>query len=339
MGTPFLLIIVAAIVVLFLMFSMVFFVLIAQETEDDKKSPGGGVCNQSGEVFIPDIMNVMEENGGVLEPEADSFLRVANENGIDPILMIAISLQETGGGTSDALKNKNNPGGLMKAEGGLMSFGTLEEGIESMGNTLHNRIIEDGLVTIEGLGSVYAPVGAENDPNGLNEHWVPSVKEFVSDLGGLTMNCDKKSTEVIGDKAWVLPYSKNLTSVFEMRWGRQHKGIDIAGGGVKGQSIAAFQDGKVIVSELSGTVGGGLDNGKGYGYQVVIDHGDGVRTRYGHMMELGVPVGTEVKAGEEIGFVGSTGNSSGPHLHFEILIDSEAVDPLPLLEEFDLIIP
>ena len=57
-----------------------------------------------------------------------------------------------------------------------------------MGNTLHNRIIKDGQFTISDLGSVYAPIGADNEPTGLNNHWAPNVTALVAQFGGLTAN-------------------------------------------------------------------------------------------------------------------------------------------------------
>lgn len=134
---------------------------------------------------------------GVFKNHGDTFIEIANKKGIDPVLMAAIAFHETGFGTSNAVKTKNNPGGLMNPNGsGLFVYKTLKDGLESMGKTLHNRIIKDGKNTIEKLGSVYAPVGASNDPNGLNSHWVPTVTKIVQSLGGLTMNCENYGASI-----------------------------------------------------------------------------------------------------------------------------------------------
>ena len=69
----------------------------------------------------------------------------------------------------------------------------------------------------------------------------------------------------------------------------------------------------------------------GYGYVVYIDHGNGVQTRYGHLSKILVRVGETVKQGERIALSGNTGNSTGPHCHFEIRINGEAVNPLNYL--------
>ena len=71
----------------------------------------------------------------------------------------------------------------------------------------------------------------------------------------------------------------------------------------------------------------------GYGQLVVIDHGNDISTRYGHLSSILTAVGDTVSAGDLIGLVGSTGRSTGPHLHYEIWIDGEAVDPLPYLPD------
>jgi len=103
-----------------------------------------------------------------------------------------------------------------------------------------------------------------------------------------------------------------------------HSGIDMAGGGINGASIFAIGSGTVIVAN-----GGGQWYG-GYGNYVVIDHGGGFSSLYAHMMNgtVAVSKGQEVKQGQTIGRVGSTGWSTGPHLHFEIRKNGTAVNPL-----------
>ncbi len=111
----------------------------------------------------------------------------------------------------------------------------------------------------------------------------------------------------------------NVTSNFGYRWGRLHAGTDV--GVPIGTTVRASRGGQVITA---GWVGG-------YGNCVIIDHGDGVATRYGHLSEVTVSVGQYVDQGEQIALSGNTGRSTGPHLHFEIRINGEAVDPLPYL--------
>jgi len=94
-----------------------------------------------------------------------------------------------------------------------------------------------------------------------------------------------------------------------------HSGVDITA--PKGTPVLAAAGGTVRISEWSA----------GYGNMVIIDHEDGFSTCYGHMMEIMVEAGQIVEAGEQIGTVGATGIASGPHLHFELRVNDEPVDP------------
>jgi murein DD-endopeptidase MepM/ murein hydrolase activator NlpD len=98
-----------------------------------------------------------------------------------------------------------------------------------------------------------------------------------------------------------------------------HTGLDFRA--ASGDPVRATAGGKVVTS---GWVGG-------YGRMVEIDHGNGLSTRYGHMSEINVKVGDHIKIGQVIGAVGSTGRSTGPHLHYETRIDGDAVDPQKFL--------
>ena len=98
-----------------------------------------------------------------------------------------------------------------------------------------------------------------------------------------------------------------------------HTGLDFRA--QTGDPVRATANGKVVSSGWSG----------GYGRMVEIDHGNGLSTRYGHLSEINVKVGEVVKIGQVIGEVGSTGRSTGPHLHYETRIDGEAVDPQKFL--------
>lgn len=111
----------------------------------------------------------------------------------------------------------------------------------------------------------------------------------------------------------------NVTSNFGYRWGRLHAGTDV--GVPTGTTVRASRAGQVITAGWLG----------GYGNCVIIDHGDGVCTRYGHLSEVTVSVGQYVDQGQQVALSGNTGRSTGPHLHFEIRINGEAVDPMPYL--------
>jgi len=114
----------------------------------------------------------------------------------------------------------------------------------------------------------------------------------------------------------IWPCDGVVVSGFGMRWGRLHEGIDI--GCAYGTPNRAAAAGTVIYSAWLG----------GYGNLIVLDHGNGLSTAYAHASSLLVGVGQTVSQGETVSLVGSTGNSSGPHLHFEVRVNGEAVDPL-----------
>jgi murein DD-endopeptidase MepM/ murein hydrolase activator NlpD len=117
----------------------------------------------------------------------------------------------------------------------------------------------------------------------------------------------------------IWPVGGPITSPFGMRWGSLHPGIDIGAG--MGTPIKAAASGRVIVAAYSG----------GYGNLVVIDHGNGLATAYAHQSRIAVSVGQEVSQGQVIGYVGSTGFSTGPHLHFEVRVNGSPADPMGYL--------
>jgi len=120
-----------------------------------------------------------------------------------------------------------------------------------------------------------------------------------------------------GQLSW--PVSGPVTSGFGVRWGRMHEGIDIAVG--QGTPVHAAAAGTVIYA-------GWMD---GYGNLVVVDHGNGLSTAYGHNSMLASSVGQAVTAGQVIAYSGSTGHSTGPHVHFEVRVNGSPVDPLGYL--------
>lgn len=115
----------------------------------------------------------------------------------------------------------------------------------------------------------------------------------------------------------IKPVSGVVTSRFGSRWGRSHKGVDI--GAPKGTSIKAVASGTVTVSSYG--------YGGGYGNYIIISHGNGVETVYGHCSALYAKVGQKVSQGETIAAVGNTGRSYGNHLHLEIRVNGVAQNP------------
>ena len=121
---------------------------------------------------------------------------------------------------------------------------------------------------------------------------------------------------------WPLPYTKNITSEFASRWGSFHGAIDIAGSNTYGKPIIASNGGVVVEAEWHNS----------WGYYVLIDHGNGFKTRYAHCSKLEVKAGDKVAQGQYIAKVGDTGYSFGAHLHFEVIKNGQLVNPLDYVE-------
>ena len=142
----------------------------------------------------------------------------------------------------------------------------------------------------------------------------------------LAQSTDSSSSVVdSGEFRWPLSSKfNNITSKFGYRTHpvtgvyKLHTGVDIASSGISGSSICAAKGGTVVKAGYN----------TGYGNYVLINHGDGYATLYGHASSLTVSAGQTVTKGDTIGYVGSTGYSTGPHLHFEIIKNGEYQDPL-----------
>jgi murein DD-endopeptidase MepM/ murein hydrolase activator NlpD len=187
---------------------------------------------------------------------------------------------------------------------------------------------------ISDLGLDIAQLEAATPRSGMGGPFVP-VK-LPADAGPFErqlhrINVTRTQVERLNRTLALVPYRKpvigevEFTSGFGVRsdpfLGRpaMHTGLDFRAS--TGDPVRATANGKVVSSGWSG----------GYGRMVEIDHGNGLATRYGHMSEINVRVGDQIKIGQVIGAVGSTGRSTGPHLHYETRIDGEAVDPQKFL--------
>ena len=135
---------------------------------------------------------------------------------------------------------------------------------------------------------------------------------------------------------WPVPSCQNITSYYGPRWGTIHRGIDISGGGIFGKPIVAITDGTVY--EVYNSCphkdrGSRCRCGSGWGNHVAIDHGivsgEHIKAMYAHMNTTAVRNGQTVKQGQVIGYVGTTGDSTGYHLHFGIMRNTEGyVNPM-----------
>lgn len=135
------------------------------------------------------------------------------------------------------------------------------------------------------------------------------------------MKIVERGTKVIpsrgtGRLSW--PAKGYISSGFGQRWGKLHKGIDIAGSG----SVMAADNGRVTYAGWDGD----------YGKEIVIDHGNGIETLYGHLSTISVKVGDVVQQGQKIGVKGSTGDSTGVHLHFEVHQNGRVQNPMRYLK-------
>lgn len=160
-------------------------------------------------------------------------------------------------------------------------------------------------------------IAGENELNAIDDQ----IKNVIH-TGGSSGDASTGNGSKIGMVWPVRGCSTFISSGYGPRWGTIHRGIDIAGGSIYGKSVVAAASGKVILA---------LNTSTGYGKYVIVDHGNGVATLYGHCSELKVSVGQQVTQGQTIALVGSTGNSTGPHLHFEVRINGERVNPMNYL--------
>ncbi len=124
----------------------------------------------------------------------------------------------------------------------------------------------------------------------------------------------------IGTGEFIKPLDGTFTSGYGQRWGRLHRGIDIAS--EIGTPIKASDDATVLFTGECGT----------YGLLVKLDHSNGYVTYYAHCSKINVNVGDVVSKGDIIALVGNTGNSTGPHCHFEIRYDNVPKNPLDYIE-------
>lgn len=128
-----------------------------------------------------------------------------------------------------------------------------------------------------------------------------------------------------GSLAWPVPGYYHISSPFGPRWGKIHKGMDICGSGkpINGANVYPCAVGTVITAKYGWNWG--------FGNYIQIDHGNGLVTLYAHLSSISCSEGQRVQLGQKIGNVGSTGNSTGPHLHLGVILNGNYVNPQPYL--------
>lgn len=179
-----------------------------------------------------------------------------------------------------------------------------------------SKIIQEGE---EGLKRVTYRVvkrnGVENKRIVLSEEVVKEPVPRIVEKGTRVLVASRN----FGGGRLAKPSAGVVTSPFGMRWGRMHTGVDF--GAPYGSAVVAAEDGKVIRAGWFG----------GYGLCIDISHGNGMVTRYAHLSRINVKVGDQVQKRQVIGAVGNTGNSRGPHLHFEVIINGRPQNPMNYL--------
>lgn len=185
---------------------------------------------------------------------------------------------------------------------------------------------DESLVSIKNLSASRASLDKEiKDINSRLEKLEAEEDKLISQSNALVnqiKNLQSSGAYAGGNMTWPCPSSSKISSYYGNRLHpilkkyKMHTGIDISAN--HGASIVAANSGTVMMA--------GWQNG--YGYTVVVDHGGGISTLYAHCSKLLVSKGTKVKAGQTIAKIGSTGLSTGPHLHFEVRKNGSTTDPL-----------
>lgn len=176
------------------------------------------------------------------------------------------------------------------------------------------------------LGANALPDAKSVSPSVLDELKQASVtSQDAADRGD---SADRATRDSRADKAsteqdvWLLPlHGYDFNSPYGMRWGKLHTGIDLVA--PEGTPYVAMHGGTVTKAGWFG----------GYGYAVIVQHPDGSEAIYGHSSAVTVKEGQQVKAGDQLGLVGNTGHSYGSHLHLEIHVNGQPLDPVPWLAD------
>jgi murein DD-endopeptidase MepM/ murein hydrolase activator NlpD len=185
-----------------------------------------------------------------------------------------------------------------------------------------NQELNDVLNTV---GTKYAEFTRINGVNVVYRSYmfIPFSDPYIKELrasGALQMKVSGRDDELI----WPLSSIDKISSAFGIRWGQLHTGIDLPS--QRGTPVVAVMDGKVISASYV----------SGHGKSINIEHRNNYYTRYSHNSVMLVQPGEYVKKGQVIAFVGSTGNSTGNHLHFEIRYNDIPLNPLDFLPVKDI---
>ena len=177
------------------------------------------------------------------------------------------------------------------------------------------QTLVDEVVYVNGVETKRTNISTTVTKEPVNKIVVTGTKKRTNAYGGSYVSGDGKTT---GSLMWPVPSLRTITTYYGYRWGAFHAAIDISGGSAYGKPIVAADGGTVVAAGYDGS----------YGYRVKIQHSNGISTLYAHASKLLVRTGQKVSKGQTIALVGSTGNSTGPHLHFEVYVNGSRVNPL-----------
>ncbi|MBC7406734.1 MAG: peptidoglycan DD-metalloendopeptidase family protein [Candidatus Parcubacteria bacterium] len=236
-----------------------------------------------------------------------------SENAVGSKIKVNDYLGNTGKGNNNdhlhfgiLINRSQNDGEFMPPNEVIKYLGLDKDGVNASGSNLPNPNTKGG-ANIRATDNLTGTPNCAGGYTSIN----PSTINF-GDLG---------NSGVKNPGGFIRPVDKKVafTSPFGWRWGRPHNGVDLAG--PTGTSIYASKGGTVTIAFNDNNFNGGFGN------YVTIKHLDGTETLYGHNDKVSVRVGQVVSQGDRIAEMGSTGHSTGPHLHFEIHIGGTAVDP------------
>ena len=264
---------------------------------------------EDAEIARMKLKDIGRQNGVIPVAEAEEILAYGN-NG-KSYLTVVVSKEETERELIEFKEEVKPEAELHVGEEKIQTKG--EDGIKEIkkvvvyenGENIEEEVVKEELVKEPVEQVVLAGTKAYDGYGGSNA---------VVDYG---VSYDENATY----EALRLPTDTTyVSSPYGPRWGRIHQGVDF--GLAQGNNIYAADDGVVYFA----------GNGGGYGNLIKVDHGNGMQTYYAHCSKISVTKGQQVNAGEIIGLVGSTGNSTGPHLHFEVIVNGVRVDPLNFLK-------
>lgn len=284
------------------------------EAKSDAESPPAKTIEEKGAIKKPEIIKYTVKVGDTLESIAKAYGVTVNTIAISSSISVDSILKE-----GQELRFPSVSGILYTVKDGetLWDISTtydinvsdiaVASGIDSPGKLkLGQELIIPGADKIQPVLAAPAGTSKSGQSSGVR----------VASRSGSAL----KSSSASSNRTMLWPVRGRISSPFGQRWGKMHKGIDIAA--PVGTNVVASMGGVVTRS--------GWDSG-GYGYLIVINHGNGFVTYYGHNSKLLVKSGEKVAAGEHIAEVGSTGDSTGPHCHFEVRKNGTPVNPINYL--------